>query len=437
MTPARPSRRIAAGLALALVGLGSAAPSNASSPGPAAAAASTIDVAVTGSDSAAGTAAAPLKTIQAAIDRARPGTTIRVHKGTYSQQLVIRSSGTATAPITVTAAGDGEVKVTSVQPKESCNNRIPTPNRTILIKGGNDNWVFSNLWIENGAYLNGTGGFTAYTWHAGLVKKAIWEPRRAVPGSSKNDPVAAKGVPAYLEKLLGAKMNQSERISFIGNKITGRGIHSTFSSYGVIKNNTITDIDCGTGPGVWLITFSQFWDVTGNDVSKIATSASSHFMQEGIRLGTASNYNHVASNKVHDLGDDGRGIATDVDASFNIFENNTATNVPIGFNDEMSGWGNIWRNNRVSKFTLMAFGFRMKDSVLKVPSMNSSTNMTTVTGNVAEQPIGSAKSVAIGAMMNSSFDNNTFAKVACGPYVRGYWVAQGNTWNGKAQPPPR
>ena len=62
---------------------------------PAQAAGSELHVSTRGSDSAAGTAAAPLRTVQTAIDRATPGTTIKVHAGTYSEVLDIKTSGTA------------------------------------------------------------------------------------------------------------------------------------------------------------------------------------------------------------------------------------------------------------------------------------------------------------------------------------------------------
>lgn len=154
---------------------------------PASAAPTTLDVATTGKDTNAGTPSAPLKTVQAAINKAKPGTTIRIHKGTYNQQLIIRKSGTATAPITVTTAGDGPVMITSDQPAESCDSRQPSPRRTILMQAGSDYWTFQGLSIHNGIYINGGGGHEVYTWHDDLVDDRIWEPRRAVPGASKND----------------------------------------------------------------------------------------------------------------------------------------------------------------------------------------------------------------------------------------------------------
>ena len=402
---------------------------------PAAAGGATLDVATTGSDANSGTADAPLRTVQEAIDRATPGTTIRLHKGTYSQELEIRSSGSAGAPITVTAAGDGPVTVTSAQAPDGCGARQPSSRRTINVSGGADYWTFTGLTIVNGVYINGEGTGKTYAWHAGLAKKGQWEPRRKVPGTSKNDPVAAKGAVPYLANLLHADLDPSEHIEFIGNTMTGRGIYATLANYGVVKDNTITNILCGTGPGVWVMNFSNFWEVSGNDISKIAASTWKHYMQEGIRFGSAANYNRIVGNTVHDLPGDGRAFNTDVDGSFNLFQNNIATNVAIGFNDQMAGWGNTWVGNRASKYRTYCFGFRLKDATLRTPSLNSSTNMSTISNNTCSSPVSGAPALGIGAVMKSSFNANTFPKVMLGTYVPGYWAKQGNTWNGSSKPP--
>jgi hypothetical protein len=54
-----------------------------------------------GSDDADGSPGAPLRTIQAALDRATPGTQITLAPGVYTEQLTTTHAGTADAPITV------------------------------------------------------------------------------------------------------------------------------------------------------------------------------------------------------------------------------------------------------------------------------------------------------------------------------------------------
>lgn len=72
-------------------------------PAPPAAEAADIVVAPNGSDAAAGTPEAPLRTIPAAAARAEPGTTVLVRAGTYVGDVATRVSGTEAARIAFVA----------------------------------------------------------------------------------------------------------------------------------------------------------------------------------------------------------------------------------------------------------------------------------------------------------------------------------------------
>ena len=63
----------------------------------------TLHVAPDGDDAAAGDTAKPLRTITAAAERARPGTTVLVRDGRYDGDIVTRTSGTADARIVFVA----------------------------------------------------------------------------------------------------------------------------------------------------------------------------------------------------------------------------------------------------------------------------------------------------------------------------------------------
>jgi hypothetical protein len=56
-----------------------------------------------GNDKNAGSKKRPLKTIQKAVNLAKPGTTVYVRKGIYKEQVVIRKSGLKNAPIIIKA----------------------------------------------------------------------------------------------------------------------------------------------------------------------------------------------------------------------------------------------------------------------------------------------------------------------------------------------
>jgi hypothetical protein len=69
-----------------------------------------------------GTEVTPFKTIQTAVDSARPGDTIWVKQGDYEEQVWIRNSGTMDRPITLSAWKDDRV-------------RIGYPPRTLPVEG--------------------------------------------------------------------------------------------------------------------------------------------------------------------------------------------------------------------------------------------------------------------------------------------------------------
>ncbi len=72
---------------------------------PASSAAHTYYVSTTGSDSSAGSAAAPFRTLHKGVSMLQPGDTLFIGGGTYAESLInVIPSGTASAPITLAAA---------------------------------------------------------------------------------------------------------------------------------------------------------------------------------------------------------------------------------------------------------------------------------------------------------------------------------------------
>lgn len=67
---------------------------------------SELHVATDGDDGNPGTEQAPLGTIQAAVDQAGPGDTVRVHPGEHTGPVYTRRSGSPDAPITITGPRD-------------------------------------------------------------------------------------------------------------------------------------------------------------------------------------------------------------------------------------------------------------------------------------------------------------------------------------------
>jgi len=413
----------------AAIGLGTLA---LATPTPASAASTTYHVATTGSDSNAGTSTRPVRTVQRAVDLATPGSVILVHAGNYVGQVNIRKSGTPSARLTIAPAGDGAVTLTSSPRSVSCDSRQPAPDRTIMITNGADYWTIRDLNIIHGIGIYGTGSNTAFSYFTNLVDTDNWSARRAMPGRGTNDPVAAPKIVDHLKSKTGKALDRAQGIEVTGNNISRRGIHAAFTANGVVAGNTIHDVDCGTGPGLWLITFSDKWAVTNNYVHHIARSTEIHYMQEGIRVGSASNYNTVSGNRVEDLPGDGRAYNTDVDSSFNVFERNIARRVAIGYNDQMSGWGNTWRYNRVEDYRDYGYSFRLMDASLTRPSNNTSTTGAVVKCNTA---LGSGKDLGVGGIQDAAFSGNSFDTAFVSANAQRYWGAEGNRYNGSYSAP--
>jgi hypothetical protein len=74
-------------------------------------AAPALYVAPSGSNSASGSKTAPLKTIQAALDRAQPGVTVCVSGGTYRERLTVKRSGASGAFVTLRPAPGEHVRL--------------------------------------------------------------------------------------------------------------------------------------------------------------------------------------------------------------------------------------------------------------------------------------------------------------------------------------
>ncbi|KAJ4361836.1 hypothetical protein N0V83_010777 [Neocucurbitaria cava] len=117
----------------------------------------TIYVAPTGSDTAAGTLAAPFKSIQSAIDKAVAGDTIYLRGGTYSltNNIQIQKSGTSSAPY-ILSAYQSEVPVIDGEELPSTpapvGGSVAAADRGILHIENANYWKIIGLELKNGPY---------------------------------------------------------------------------------------------------------------------------------------------------------------------------------------------------------------------------------------------------------------------------------------------
>jgi hypothetical protein len=142
--------------AAALVSTALATVSGTADEASASAAATTLVVATNGSDSAPGTITQPLRTVQRAVDLAKPGDTIAVRGGTYAltDNITITTSGTSSQPIALGAYQGERVVIDGEQLPAShtpVGGSIPRAERGAIHQEASY-WRISDLEIVNGPY---------------------------------------------------------------------------------------------------------------------------------------------------------------------------------------------------------------------------------------------------------------------------------------------
>ena len=374
-----------------------------------------LHVSTRGSDNHPGTSGQPFRTLQRAVGAARPGDTILLHGGTYDEVVVVKTSGTASQPITIRPAGDGAVTLRRSFSPTSCSATSPTRNRTLQFVQGADHWRVEGLTIVNGVLIVGTKV-------SGLDESVFRN--RSLPGRGVRDREAAR------RTLTQLGIDSADGIRIVGNRIFGRGIQLAAGQDGLIERNEVAQIDCGVGAAIWLNAFTDGYVVRGNHIHHVEESAK-HFMSEGIRMGRASSYNLVEGNTVEDLEGDARGIASDVNASWNVIRSNRVARAYIGFNEQAGGWGNEWTQNAAENNRGMGYAIYSQGWTLSRPNDRVPSQLVMW----CNRSSGSAFALRIGSVQKSKFLKNAFADVRYSEDLASYWRSAGNTWEGSSSPP--
>lgn len=202
-----------------------------------------------GSDSNNGSEGAPLRTVQAAVDRAVPGTAVMLKAGAYVENVEIRKDGAVDAPIwLVSADGQGAARL------------IARDNgQTVLRAHGEDNWIIKGLQVEGGA--NGIqfsmSGHLAAAGAQGETRNVVIQDNiiRNVAGAD------------------GIKISQAQNFAIVGNRIEGgvgqEGIDLVYTRNSVVSHNTI--MNTGGLAGITVKAGSSDVKVAHNYLKGLAT----------------------------------------------------------------------------------------------------------------------------------------------------------------------
>jgi len=179
-----------------------------------------IWVSAGGRTGGAGTAADPVKTIQEAVDRAKPGTAVMVKAGIYTENVTLHKSGTQDLPIQIISAdGRGQAQL-----------KPATATKDTLQIGAVDNIVVDGLKIV------GPSSAAHNAVHVYVDLGTFDTPKNIV--LKNNDITALDGD--------GIKVSKAEYVYVLNNRITGstgeeEGIDFVGVHHGVIGHNEVKD----------------------------------------------------------------------------------------------------------------------------------------------------------------------------------------------------
>lgn len=200
-----------------------------------------IHVKTTGNDANTGEADSPFATVQHAVDVAEPGETIRVHTGTYDEDIVFDNSGEPGSPITLATYNSQTVTLGSVQLARDVGDIMLEGFRVtgygiwgITLNGGNNNVALTGLTIIGGeAGIRMTVGNSGEPPQFGPVSDVT------ISDCTIRDTLytAIDGTPGPCERV------RIQRTSVSGAGVTGEGF---FGSDGIAieRGNDITVRNC-------------------------------------------------------------------------------------------------------------------------------------------------------------------------------------------------
>lgn len=425
-------------------------------------------VASTGSDANPGTESQPFRSVQKAVDLVVAGDTIKIHGGTFSGIVRITRSGTYTQPVVVTrAVADSTPMITaaldSLDPFESATvgggarcdgyrknpdpgDAVPPPEvkhhtleRTLNFIGA-DHWILRDVKVHNGITIQGAS-------------------IEAVPTHMNLDIAGHGTVDTATHKTFATSKgaDPADSVQVIGATLTGRGIYGRVSRWPIVKDNDVSALECGSGSGIAFIFWNHRGTIENNSVHDLGAPYRWHWMQDGIRLTSGSDYFLVKGNTVQDLSGKHRALSVDVYGNWNTFEANVMRRNYIGVSEQWGNRGNRYIRNVAESNRNVNYDVSVKEAATVsdpdyLPFLLSQGTKATFRGksptdssgdgrfecNQSLYQAGATKAdIKVKASTTTAYLNNNFDQVNLSANLRTNFGSASNTWDGSTTPPPQ
>jgi hypothetical protein len=253
-------------------------------------AATAYHVSPSGSDSAAGTAAAPWKSLDAAMERLGPGDTLVVHGGTYAERVNVSAQpGTAAAPVHVQAA-PGERPVV----------------RGLLWLKGASYWTLDGINVTWDPASSSSEHMVKMTGGEGwrITGAEIW-------GAHSYAGVLVAGTPSrwkldhlYVHDTYASNGTNQDHLVYV-NAGTGGGVieRSVFARSANGRGIKIgPSSSSGAATGNVVVRYNTFQDNTGPSNIQLSYSATGNQIYRNIFDGSGSGKSNVTAYNLHGAG---------------------------------------------------------------------------------------------------------------------------------------
>lgn len=316
------------------------------------AAATTLYVATNGSDSNAGTLAAPLATVQKAISLVSAGGTIAVRGGTYalSTNIQITASGTASAPITLTNYGSEKVIIDGENlgyTPGAVGDTIPSAQRGAIHMTANY-WKIIGLEIVHGPYAVYCAACNNNTFER-LVTHDNYETGFQLQGVSANNLILN----------LDSYNNRDPRKS--GESADGLGIKEGSGTGNIVRGARLW-YNSDDGFDAWMFTSPITIEnsvVYGNGYNRWSISGYAGD-GNGFKLGGSSTTGPAASHTVSNcmsFGNSAHGFTDNGNTGSIVVQRSTAyNNTKTGFDFDGGSTSKLTANLAVGNATTVALG---------------------------------------------------------------------------------